>query len=256
MTRTLRIFALLALLLSVPHIARAAEQVPGDSCTGAEENNFMRSGGKEIPTGHFIVCKSGTWRSILSWDAAAAVTKIGNLTCTNGQVLKFNGTTWACAADDAGSGGITALTGDVTGSGSGSVAATIANNAVVAAKIASNAVTEAKIASGAVTTAKIADAAVSIPKIGATGTPSPSVFLRGDGQWAAVPAGGGITGQTTQTCTSINGCTASCPAGYFRSGCSATAGGTRTPHAQPSGVNACTCSSPNGNVTCYVYCIN
>lgn len=100
--RFLLLVGLLCLITSVP--ARA-EPVPGDSCTGAEENNFLRSGGKEIPTGHFIVCKSGQWRSILSWDAAAAVTKIGNLTCTNGQILKFNGTTWGCAADEAGSGG-------------------------------------------------------------------------------------------------------------------------------------------------------
>ncbi len=95
------VIVLLAILVAQSAYA-AAEPLPGDTCTAGEEDNFLRSGGKEIPTGHFIVCKSGTWRSILSWDAAAAVTKIGNLTCTNGQILKFNGTTWACAADDAG----------------------------------------------------------------------------------------------------------------------------------------------------------
>lgn len=48
----------------------------------------------------------------------------------------------------AGGGGITALTGDVTASGSGSVAATIAANAVTTAKIAAANVTLAKLAAG------------------------------------------------------------------------------------------------------------
>jgi len=58
MTRTFRILALVALLMSVPLIALASEPLPGDSCTAGEENNFQRSGGPEIPTGHFIDRKS------------------------------------------------------------------------------------------------------------------------------------------------------------------------------------------------------
>lgn len=64
------------------------------------------------------------------------------------------------AASSGSGGGITALTGDVTASGTGSVAATIANGAV------------------------------DIPMLSATGTPSATTFLRGDNQWAT-PAGGG-----------------------------------------------------------------
>lgn len=188
MTRTFRILALVALLMSVPLIALASEPLPGDSCTAGEENNFQRSGGPEIPTGHFIVCKSGTWRSILSWDAAAAITKIGNLTCANGQVLKFNGTTWACAADDAGSGGITALTGDVTASGSGSVTATIAANAVTSAKIADGTIANADLAGS-----------IALSKLAVTGTANSSVFLRGDGTWAAPPSGADNLGNHTAT---------------------------------------------------------
>ncbi len=62
-----------------------------------------------------------------------------------------------------GTGGITALTGDVTASGTGSVAATIANSAV------------------------------DIPMLSATGTPSATTFLRGDNVWAT-PAGASPTG--------------------------------------------------------------
>jgi hypothetical protein len=49
------------------------------------------------------------------------------------------------------------LTGDVTGTGTGSFAATIANNAVVAAKIANDAVTESKILDASVTANKLTD---------------------------------------------------------------------------------------------------
>jgi len=65
------------------------------------------------------------------------------------QVYLNTGTTaspvWT-VMDTAGAGGITALTGDVTASGNGSVAATIANSAVTTAKIADNAVDGTKIA--------------------------------------------------------------------------------------------------------------
>ena len=48
---------------------------------------------------------------------------------TSGQVLKYDGTQWAPASDAS---GITALTGDVVASGTGSVVATLANSGVVA----------------------------------------------------------------------------------------------------------------------------
>ncbi|WP_413568582.1 tail fiber domain-containing protein [Bdellovibrio sp. HCB117] len=72
---------------------------------------------------------------------------------TSGQTLKFNGTSWAPANDNNGGGTITALTGDVTASGSGSVTATV--NSVggsTAANIhsatqAANAATDANTAS-------------------------------------------------------------------------------------------------------------
>ena len=84
------------------------------------------------------------------------------------------------AISGSGGGGITALTGDVTASGSGSVAATIANGAV------------------------------DIPMLSATGSPSATTFLRGDNTWAT-PAGASATGYygafqdtTTQTAVSAN----------------------------------------------------
>jgi hypothetical protein len=95
---------------------------------------------------------------------------------TDGHVLTWDTTNgWQSEAAAGGGSAITALTGDVTATGPGSVAATIANNAVTTvkildanvttAKIADSAVTAAKIASNAVTTVKILDANVTTTKI-------------------------------------------------------------------------------------------
>ena len=120
--------------------------------------------------------------------------------------------------------GIVTLTGDVTGSGTGTVPATIAADAVTFAKmqniatdrllgrdslltgdvetltvgggieftgsggIQTSALTGdvTKAAGGTSTT--IANGAVTMAKISATGTPGAGNFLRGDGSWQAVPA--------------------------------------------------------------------
>lgn len=193
MSKTLRTLVLFLLVIFVAQSAyAAAEPLPGDTCTAGEEDNFLRSGGKEIPTGHFIVCKSGTWRSILSWDAAAAVTKIGNLTCTNGQILKFNGTTWGCAADSGGT--LPALTSANIWVGNASNAATavamsgdatLSNAGVLT--IGNNAIGSAEITDGSIANGDLAGS-IALSKLATTGTASSSVFLRGDGAWTALPA--------------------------------------------------------------------
>ncbi|MFS4460531.1 tail fiber domain-containing protein [Bdellovibrio sp. HCB2-146] len=86
--------------------------------------------------------------------------KTVNLTgLTDGQVLRWNNSAneWQPSADDNAGGTITALTGDVTASGSGSVAATIAANAVTSAKIADGTVVNADIsATAAIVDTKLA----------------------------------------------------------------------------------------------------
>lgn len=218
MIRVLHILALIALAGFVAQNVQAAEPLPGDACTVGEEDNFLRSGGKEIPTGHFIVCKSGAWRSILSWDAAAAITKIGNLTCTNGQILKFNGTTWACAADDAGSGGdnlgnhtaTQALNmggfnitnaGTITGNGSGLTnlnAANLATGTIPDARFPATlpAISGANLTN--LNASNLASGTVPTARLG-TGTANSTVFLRGDGSWQAVPSGADNLGNHTAT---------------------------------------------------------
>jgi hypothetical protein len=68
-----------------------------------------------------------------------------------------------------GGGGMTALTGDVTASGSGSVATTIAANAIGSAEIT--------------------DGTIALGDLSATGTKDNTTFLRGDNTWATIATG-------------------------------------------------------------------
>ena len=130
-------------------------------------------------------------------DGSITASKLAQMGAASGQVLKWNGTAWAPAADNndntnttyTGSTSITlsgtsferaALTGDVTAAANAN-ATTIANNAVTMVKIADAAVTSAKIADGSIATAKLANNAVTVAKL-PTGASS-TTFLRGDGTW-------------------------------------------------------------------------
>lgn len=88
--------ALLLLFLSSP--ALAAEPVPGDACSPAGATIASAEG----TGGHFMICQGGTWKAVYSYNASGALIRLGNQTCSSGQVLKFNGTAWACAADAGG----------------------------------------------------------------------------------------------------------------------------------------------------------
>ena len=144
----------------------------------------------------FGTCPAGA-RFIIVFDAAATLTYnatsliipgLANKTAAAGDccmIVSEGSGNWRIVgyfaiSGGGGGGGITALTGDVTASGTGSVAATIANSAV------------------------------DIPMLSATGTPSATTFLRGDNTWAT-PAGASPTGYygafqdtTTQTAVSAN----------------------------------------------------
>lgn len=191
MTKRLSIIALMVLAIIASPAAFAAEPVPGDSCTAGEEDNFQRTGGKEIPTGHLIVCKSGTWRSILSWDAAAAITKIGNLSCTNNQILKFNGTTWGCAADNGGT--LPGLNSAQIWVGDGSNAATAVTISGDATLSNAGVLT---IGSNAIGSAEITNASIALADLSATGTASATTYLRGDNTWATISGGDNLGNHT------------------------------------------------------------
>lgn len=122
--------------------------------------------------GRITAASSGTPGGVTSVTVNTPLSDSGTPTAPNLSIPQANGTTdgfldsadWTTFNGKQAAGNyITALTGDVTASGPGSVAATIANGAV------------------------------DIPMLSATGTPSATTFLRGDNQWAT-PAGGGGSG--------------------------------------------------------------
>lgn len=175
----------LALLLPFS-IAHAAETLPGDSCTAGQTNYLVQTSGPEVAGGggHTLLCNGTVWQPLFSYNAAGVFTKMGNQTCATNEILKFNGTIWACAADGGGGapawGSITGIPAgfadgvDDTGAGvpalpssqifvgnAGGVAtavamsgdATLSNAGVLT--IANNAVGSAEITNAAVTYAKI-----------------------------------------------------------------------------------------------------
>jgi hypothetical protein len=122
-----------------------------------------------------VITPNGTIKTIVPGDgqkidsASNILTVRRDTTGANGTVTRSELKDTASRKQPVGN-YITALTGDVTATGPGSAAATIANNAV--------------------TTVKINNGAVTIPKLSATGTADGTTFLRGDGTWST-PAGGG-----------------------------------------------------------------
>jgi hypothetical protein len=155
-------------------------------------------------------------------DAAGEVGRVTYDTTNNRWYVCTSTAGWVFSTLGASGSGITALTGDVTASGNGSVAATIAANAVTTGKIADSNVTFAKLANlaglsvlGNGATSAAAPAAIAgtadqvlrvnsagtalafgtipVASITATGTAGSSTYLRGDGTWAT-PAGTGVTG--------------------------------------------------------------
>lgn len=101
--------------------------------------------------------------------------KLGTLRYASNVLSVCISTGWTALA--AGSSGITALTGDVTASGTGSVAATIAANAVTSAKILDGTIATTDLANSGVTNAKLANMAANTIKGNNTGSAAAPVDL-------------------------------------------------------------------------------
>lgn len=159
--------------------------------------------GVTVPNGKLdvkgsVVMSGATSGYVGFQPAAAAGSTIWTLPAadgTSGQVLSTNGAGVLAWTTPSGGGGITALTGDVTASGAGSVAATIANGAVTYAKM--------NLADGDIPVAKINGyEAAARAAISAT---SPITYNSTSGvlDIGTVPISKGGTGVTSSTANSV-----------------------------------------------------
>lgn len=123
---------------------------------GADGNNYPTGITYNSGTGNLTMTRNGLGNLVASLDGrfVQSISRSRDSVFVNygsGPVFQYKD-----SVGTGGGGGITALTGDVTASGSGSVAATIANGVV------------------------------GISKLSATGTPNADKFLRGDNVWDSV----------------------------------------------------------------------
>ncbi len=117
------------------------------------------------------IANNAVTTSQLSNNAVTAP-KIAAMGATNGQVMQYNGSSWAPATPSGGTTytggtGINISSGNAITSTLGTDISTseIQNNAITTAKIATNAVTSNEIATNAVNTTQLANDAVTAPKI-------------------------------------------------------------------------------------------
>jgi hypothetical protein len=185
---------------------------------------------------------SGVWDAYLRYDASGAYMNAGpGYSTTNCNTSIANIYTAGRAFNFVGGGGGSGVTdgdkGDITVSGTGATW-TVDDGAVAYDDIQNVSAPNKLLGRYTTGTGIVEEIAIGSGLTLSSGTLS---------------ASGGITAVTTASCSG-SGCVATCPATYFRTGCSNDfMGGTAQP-AAPSGADGCTCSVGGGAYYCYAYC--
>ncbi len=125
----------------------------------------------------------------LANDAVTAP-KIDDMGATSGQVMQYNGSSWAPATPTTGS--IYTAGSGVSISGSNVITSTLGTD-ISTTEIQNNAVTTAKIATNAVTSTEIANDAVTAPKIDDMGASSGQVLKWSGSSWAPAADNTGVS---------------------------------------------------------------
>lgn len=153
-----------------------------DNITGGTGDNW----GSQVAETDATLDGDGTTASPLSLaDAAVTGIKIDQMGATNGQVLKWNGTTWEPDSDETGTGG---GGGDDWGAQVTQTDATLTGDGTAA--------NELGIADNGVTTTKLENAAVTSEKINSMGATSGQVLKFDGTNWMPGTDDGGSTGTT------------------------------------------------------------
>jgi hypothetical protein len=143
-----------------------------------------------------IASETITSSNILNGTIAA--TDLATMSATNGQVLKFNGTNWAPAADDAGVGATPTLSNGqiLVGDGTTNVATLLSGDVTLSAgtiTINNGAITSAKILDGSVTTTDIADGTVDAGDLATMGAVNGQLLQYNGSAWAPATISTGAT---------------------------------------------------------------
>jgi hypothetical protein len=140
----------------------------------------------------------GTITSTDIADGTIAAADLNAMSATNGQVLKFNGTNWSPAADDAGTGSTPTLANGqiLTGNGTTNAAATLSGDATLNAgvlTVAASAINSSKIADGTITSTDIADGTIAAADLNAMSATNGQVLQFNGTAWVPATVSGGST---------------------------------------------------------------